>query len=133
MQPAVQRTHLKILLLDSDSENLRRLEHRLAEEGYTVTSVDKPSRFARMFADFQPDLLILETFLPGFEEKDWISEARGLAVGRPLPILVLSVQASGESRIAAFRAGCEDYVVKPYLLEEVILRVAVLARLCFPA
>ncbi|MFY1681263.1 response regulator transcription factor [Micromonospora sp.] len=76
--------------------------------------------------EFAPDLVILDVMLP---DLDGFEVARRLrAAGRPVPVLFLTARDTVEDRVAGLVAGADDYVAKPFSLEEVVLRIRAILR-----
>jgi two-component system OmpR family response regulator len=76
--------------------------------------------------DFEPDLIVLDVMLP---DLDWFEVARRLrTAGRGVPVLFLTARDALEDRISGLNAGADDYVAKPFSLEEVVLRIRAVLR-----
>jgi len=76
--------------------------------------------------EFDPDLVVLDVMLP---DLDGFEVARGLRHGaRPVPVLFLTARDAVEDRICGLTAGADDYVTKPFSLEEVVLRIRAILR-----
>ncbi|MFX7824846.1 response regulator, partial [Acinetobacter baumannii] len=76
--------------------------------------------------DFAPDLLVLDVMMPGIDGVELLTRVR--AAGNDVPVLFLTAKDAVEDRIAGIAAGGDDYVTKPFNLEEVILRLRGMAR-----
>ena len=115
-----------VLLVDDDAPILRMLERTLAAEGYAVTAVaDGGSALAQVERSL-PDAIVLDVAMPGLD---------GLAVTRRLrekglavPILLLTARDALPERVAGLDAGADDYLVKPFEVEELTARVRALLR-----
>lgn len=76
--------------------------------------------------EFEPDLVVLDVMLP---DLDGFEVARGLRLGvRPVPVLFLTARDAVEDRICGLTTGADDYVTKPFSLEEVVLRIRAILR-----
>jgi two-component system, OmpR family, response regulator MprA len=115
-----------VLLVDDDARILRMLERTLAAEGYDVTAVaDGGTALARVERSL-PDLVVLDVAMPGL---DGLAVTRRLRAKRlPVPILLLTARDALEERVAGLDAGADDYLVKPFEVEELTARVRALLR-----
>src|SRR4051794_41649355 len=120
-----------VLLVDDDAPILRMLERTLAAEGYTVDAVaDGGTALARV-ERFLPDVIVLDVAMPGM---DGLAVTRRLrAKGLPVPILLLTARDALQERVAGLDAGADDYLVKPFEVEELTARVRALLRRNQPA
>ena len=115
-----------VLLVDDDARILRMLERTLVAEGYDVSAVaDGGAALARVERSV-PDLIVLDVTMPGL---DGIAVTRRLRAKRlPVPILLLTARDALEDRVAGLDAGADDYLVKPFEVEELLARVRALMR-----
>ena len=110
------------ILLVEDEENLHHaLKLNLELEGYEVSSAfDGPSALKSVSSEFF-DLMILDVMLP---ELDGINVCENIRLeGNEIPILMLSAKDSSADRVMGLKKGADDYLVKPFNLEELLLRV----------
>ncbi len=110
------------ILLVEDEENLQEaLKLNLELEGYEVTSVsDGVAALAAVQGEYF-DLIILDVMLP---ELDGISVCENIRLrGNEIPILILSAKNSSADRVLGLKKGADDYLTKPFNLEELLLRV----------
>jgi len=115
----------KILIADDDPQLLRALRITLAAKGYAVvTAADGPAAIAST-ADERPDLLMLDLGMPGLDGVDVIHAVRGWS---SVPILVVSGRAGSIDKVEALDAGADDYVTKPFAIDELLARVRALTR-----
>lgn len=117
----------KSILLVEDEENLlKTIRLNLELENYSVIPAIDGDSAIRIFNDTPFDLVILDVMLPlvnGFDVCDAIR-----AKDREVPILFLTAKSEGEDRIRGLRLGADDYLTKPFNLEEFLLRVRNLLR-----
>jgi two-component system, OmpR family, response regulator len=108
-----------------DEEPVRQaVERALRREGFTVTGfADRPETGAILGA--APDLAVLDVLLPG---GDGFGLARELRAARDLPIVFLTARDAVEDRLGGFELGADDYLVKPFALEELLARVRAVLR-----
>jgi len=112
----------KSILLVEDEENLHdALRLNLELENYQVSSAYDGSQALKALSDEYFDLVILDVMLPGL---DGISVTETIRVQQnPVPILILSARNSSADRILGLKKGADDYLNKPFNLEELLLRV----------
>ncbi|MEU4653257.1 response regulator transcription factor [Streptomyces sp. NPDC023723] len=123
-QPAP--TPQTVLLAEDDRAIRNALERALTLEGYRVVAVaDGAAALAEAHRE-RPDVLVLDVMMPGV---DGLQVCRALrAQGDPTPILMLTALVETADRIAGLDAGADDYVVKPFDVEEVFARLRALLR-----
>ncbi|MEU9060116.1 response regulator transcription factor [Streptomyces sp. NPDC048430] len=120
------RSPIRVLVVDDEAPLAELLSMALRYEGWEVRSAGDGAGAVRTARDFRPDAVILDVMLPDMD---------GLAVlGRlrrelsDVPVLFLTARDSVEDRIAGLTAGGDDYVTKPFSLEEVVARLRGLIR-----
>lgn len=119
----------RILIIEDDEAILRFLRRGLAYEGYIVdTAIDGQSGLA-LARDHPPDLVILDWMLPGL---DGLEVCRRLRAGGPVPILMLTAKDTIHDRVQGLDAGADDYMVKPFDLDELLARTRALMRRAQP-
>lgn len=115
----------RILIIEDDEAILRLLRRGLAYEGYQVdTAIDGQSGL-NLARDVHPDLVILDWMLPGM---DGLEVCRRLRTGGNVPILMLTAKDTIQDRVQGLDAGADDYLVKPFELDELTARVRALLR-----
>jgi len=116
----------ELLVVDDDRPIRRMLERTLAAEGYGVTTVADGGAALAAVERSVPDLLILDVAMPGL---DGLAVARRVrATGLPVPILFLTARDAVSDRVGGFEAGGDDYLVKPFAMAELLVRVRALLR-----
>jgi two-component system, OmpR family, response regulator MprA len=115
----------RVLIIEDDEAILRLLRRGLAYEGYQVdTALDGHSGLI-LARDVHPDLVILDWMLPGM---DGLEVCRRLRTGGNVPILMLTAKDTVQDRVQGLDAGADDYLVKPFDLDELLARVRALLR-----
>lgn len=120
------RHPVRILVVDPEAAECDPLASALRDAGYVTMTCAGAPEATRLAASFRPDLAVLERCLQG--RTDGTGLARRLrAEGDPL-VMFVTHDASVSGRLAGFEAGADDYVAKPYDLDEVLARVRALLR-----
>jgi two-component system KDP operon response regulator KdpE len=115
----------RILVVDDEEQILRALRRALAARGHdVVTAVDGEDAIAEVEATV-PDLVVLDLNLPGI---DGMEVCRRLRTWTPVPILILSVREDEAGKVRALDLGADDYLTKPFGVEELLARVRALLR-----
>jgi two-component system response regulator MprA len=121
-------TTMAILVVDDDQAVREALRRALTMQGYAVElAADGSEAIARLAANGSAiDLLIVDVLMPGVDGLEVTRKLR--AEGNPLPILMLTARDQVSDRVAGLEAGADDYLVKPFALEELVARVRALLR-----
>jgi two-component system, OmpR family, KDP operon response regulator KdpE len=116
---------MKVLVIDDEPQIRRALRAGLEPDGYTVLLAASGEEGLDMAALHAPDLVILDLSMPGM---DGLEVCRELREWSQVPILVLSVHEGEQDKVAALDRGADDYVTKPFSLEELRARIRALLR-----
>ncbi|MET9882099.1 response regulator transcription factor [Streptomyces sp. NPDC006430] len=115
-----------VLVADDDAAIRRSLERGLRLSGFTVLLAEDGPAALGLLSGQHPDVLVLDVSMPGLTGTE---VCRGLrARGDETPVLMLSALDEVTDRIAGLQAGADDYLVKPFALEELVLRLHALLR-----
>jgi two-component system, OmpR family, response regulator len=121
-----QRGEATVLVVDDEPNILELLSAALRLSGFAVHAADCGAEALATVRRVRPDIVILDVMLP---DTDGFSLARSLrTVQDGLPVLFLTARDAVEDRIAGLTAGGDDYVTKPFSLEEVVLRLRAILR-----
>jgi len=112
----------RILIIEDDQAILKLLQRGLAYEGYTVDTAMDGRTGLIMARDHTPDLVVLDWMLPGMDG------LHRLRTGGSIPILMLTAKDTVQDRVQGLDAGADDYMVKPFNLDELLARVRALLR-----
>jgi two-component system response regulator MprA len=119
-------TPLRILIAEDDRAAREALVRALELESYVVDAVNDGAQALAAVAEEQPDLLLLDVMMPVI---DGLAVCRRLrADGLTLPILILTARTETSDRVVGLDAGADDYLPKPYNLEELLARMRALLR-----
>jgi two-component system KDP operon response regulator KdpE len=118
-----------VLVIDDEPQILRALELNLVARGYHVDLAISGEAALELAARRQPDLVIVDLGLPGM---DGIEVVEALRQHSKVPILVLSAREAERAKVAALDAGADDYVTKPFGMDELVARVRAALRRAAP-
>ncbi len=121
-------TH-RVLVVDDEPQLQRALTTNLRARGYEVDNAASGERALELAARNHPDAVILDLGLPGI---DGIEVVRGLRGWSRVPILVLSARGGEAAKVAALDAGADDYVTKPFGMDELLARLRAALRRTTP-
>jgi two-component system response regulator MprA len=116
----------RVLIVEDDAPVRRMLERSLGAEGFDVRSAADGGAALAMAEDSAPDLVVLDVAMPGLSGIDVCRRLRGK--GLTGGVLMLTARDAVEDRVRGLDAGADDYVVKPFALEEVVARLHALIR-----
>ncbi len=114
-----------ILVVDDDPQIRRVLRATLTAEGYTVIEARDGSEAVDAVRKDRPDLVLLDLNMPVL---DGLQACREIRAGSEVPIIMLTVRSAEKDKVRALDAGADDYVVKPFGIQEVLARVRALLR-----
>jgi two-component system KDP operon response regulator KdpE len=110
----------RILVIDDEPQITRVLRASLSSQGYDVRTANDPEEALRVFKDWPPDLVITDLMMPGMSG---VEVTRAIRSQGTTPVLVLSVREHERSKVEALDAGADDYVTKPFSIQELLARV----------
>jgi two-component system KDP operon response regulator KdpE len=120
----------KVLVIDDEPSILRALRINLTARDYDVTTASDGTSGLAAVSRERPDVLILDLGLPDMDGTDVIHGVRGWS---STPIIVLSVWGQEQQKVAALDAGADDYVTKPFGMDELLARLRAAVRRAAPA
>ncbi|MET8123803.1 response regulator [Micromonospora sp. NPDC005189] len=115
----------RILVVDDEPQILRALRINLRARRYDVDVAGTGAAALKAAASHPPDLVVLDLGLPDI---DGVEVIRGLRGWTAVPIIVLSGRTGSEDKVAALDAGADDYVTKPFGVEELLARIRAVTR-----
>ncbi|TMD99040.1 MAG: response regulator transcription factor [Chloroflexi bacterium] len=121
-----QEKNAHILIVDDDSRVTSALRRTLAYEGYQVSSTLDGEGALAIARTKSPDLVILDLMLPGIDGLEVCRRLR--AVDDDITVLMLTARDAVADRVAGLETGADDYLVKPFALEELLARIKALLR-----
>lgn len=115
----------KVLVVDDEPQITRVLRHSLTAHRYDVRTAADGVSALDTFRDWHPDLIITDLQMPEMDGIEFCREVRKLS---KLPIIVLSVRGEERTKVEALDAGADDYVTKPFGIDELLARVRAVLR-----
>lgn len=115
-----------ILVVDDDEKITSMLRRSLTFEGHEVTTANNGQEALTLMVDKEPHLIILDVMMPYVD--GWEVCRRLREAGSPVPVLMLTAKDEVQDRVKGLDIGADDYLVKPFALEELLARVRALLR-----
>jgi two-component system OmpR family response regulator len=123
----ILNTMRRCLIIEDDADNAQYVARGLRELGWWVSACRDPRDAVALAIDESWDVVILDRMLPN--EVDGLSILKTLrGIGRKTPVLVLSALSATDERVRGLKAGCDDYLTKPFAFSELAARIEALMR-----
>lgn len=116
---------MKILIADDDPQILRALRVTLSARGYDIVTASDGAEAINAAIAHHPDIVVVDLGMPEIGGVDVIQALRGWT---QIPILVVSGRSGAEDKVEALDAGADDYVTKPFSIDELLARIRALGR-----
>ncbi len=114
--PAVEQP--LVLVVDDNEDNLLLLSFLLEQLGCTIITAADGQTAIDVAQSYQPSLILLDMMLPDFDGLEVLSRLRHNPLTTPIPVIAVTAMARPEDRERILSAGCEEYVTKPYIVDE---------------
>jgi two-component system alkaline phosphatase synthesis response regulator PhoP len=118
----------RILIIEDDAHIAQGLKLNLSLQGYEVSIAYNGTLGLRMWKEWNPHLIVLDIMLPGLDGLSILRHIR--LVDEKLPVLILSAKGGADDKVKGFSFGVDDYLAKPFNLEEFLLRIERLIKRC---
>jgi len=115
----------RVLIVDDEPQILRALRINLSVRGYEVTTAATGAAALRAAAETRPDVIVLDLGLPDIDGLEVLAGLRGW---NETPVIVLSARSDSTEKVAALDAGADDYVTKPFAMDEFLARLRAAVR-----
>src|SRR5204862_6526475 len=115
----------KVLVVDDEPQITRVLRTVLSSQGYQVQTAAEGEAALSSFANFRPELVITDLYMP---HMDGVELCRRIRAMSSVPIIVLSVKGEERTKVEALDSGADDYVTKPFGIDELMARVRAALR-----
>ena len=113
-----------VLLVEKEPETRTFLEQQLTDDGFEVLAAERARQAFELVETARPDLVLLDAVLPdasGFEVCARLREGEpGCSWDRDVPVIMVSSRSDPIDRVRGFARGCDDYVVKPFVYDELL-------------
>jgi two-component system KDP operon response regulator KdpE len=123
------RKHHNILVVDDEPQITRVLMNTLTSHGYATRTAADGDEALQVMRDWAPDLLITDLSMP---KMDGLELCRSVRTTSMVPIIVLSVKGDDQAKVEALDAGADDYVTKPFGINELMARIRAALRRTSP-
>ena len=117
---------MHLLLVEDDPSMRSTLERALSRRGMNVTACAEGTRALQLWREQPPDVVVLDLTLPGLDGLEVLERARGQAL--TTPVLILTARGTVGDRVIGLNSGADDYLPKPFDLDELEARLRALAR-----
>ena len=117
---------LRVLVVDDNADSVSMLSMLIELKGHTTATAQSGPEALDVARTFRPDVIVLDIGLPGMDGLAVLDAWRGNGVR--LPVIVLTARGRWHDKLAGFDAGADDYLVKPFATEELVLRLRALIR-----
>ncbi|CAH1221489.1 Regulator of RpoS [Paenibacillus allorhizoplanae] len=112
-----------VLLIDDDVAFLQLIKERLEQEGCIVLATPYPDKAIKWFYELKPDCIVLDVVMPGHSGFDLLTILQERSQRFMVPVLLISAQNDTDVRIRAYQSGADDFISKPFDLNEFVVRV----------
>jgi two-component system phosphate regulon response regulator PhoB len=118
----------RILVVEDESDLQQVLGYNLRQAGHDVVSATRGQDALRLARDQRPDLVLLDLMLPDLPGTEVCKTLKESAATRTVPIVMLTARGEEIDRVVGFELGADDYVVKPFSVRELMLRIQAILR-----
>jgi two-component system KDP operon response regulator KdpE len=115
----------KILVVDDEPQIRRMMRATLTSSGHQVDEARTGEEALEKFREFQPDLVLLDLNMPGI---GGLEACKSIRAGSDVPIIILTVRNTEKEKVEALDAGADDYVSKPFGMQELLARIRAALR-----
>ncbi len=119
-----------ILVIDDDPAQVKMIEMTLAEASYRPVTATNGEEGLKTFRQYQPDLVVLDVMMPGMDGWETCYRIRQIST---VPIIFLTGRQTTDDKVSGFKLGADDYLVKPFLPDELLARVETVLRRTYRA
>jgi len=123
----------RILIVEDDPDIAEALRYNLEKAGFEAQCAEHGERALELLSERPPDLVLLDLMLPGISGLDVCRRIRAAPATALLPVLMLTAKGEESDRLEGFDAGADDYVTKPFSIQEVLRRIQAILRRAQPA
>jgi two-component system phosphate regulon response regulator PhoB len=124
-EPATSR---RVLVVDDEPDVAELIRYHLKSSGYTVQVSFDPEEVPNLIRNFQPELMVLDVMMPGISGFELCSRIRKDPSVAHIPVIFLTAKSQPDDRVQGLELGADDYLTKPFVPKELVLRVQSLFR-----
>ncbi len=118
----------RILIVEDEQDILSVLEYNLRQAGHDIVATRFGRDALRLVKDSHPDLILLDLMLPDLSGTEVCKQVKEAPATRAVPIVMLTARGEEIDRVVGFELGVDDYVVKPFSMRELLLRIQAILR-----
>jgi DNA-binding response OmpR family regulator len=118
----------RILVIDDDTDVVQFVRLSLAREGYEVVTAQEGAAGLRLALETPPDLVLLDILMPDIDGLELLSRLRVNPATTNVPVVLLTARADAHDRVRGLELGADDYITKPFDIEELVARVGAVLR-----
>ena len=122
----------RVMVIEDEEPLAELLQYNLESEGFNVEIIRRGDEAEVRIAEHIPDLIVLDWMLPGISGIELCRRLRAARETRSIPIIMLTARAEEADRVRGLTTGADDYVVKPFSLDELKARVKAILRRASP-
>ena len=127
---AARGTKRRVLVVDDEDNVTHLVSSALRFDGFETVTADNGTSALAKVAETDPDLIVLDVMMPGLDGLGVLQNLR--SAGSQVPVIFLTARDTAGDRVGGLRAGADDYVVKPFSIEELLARVHAVLRRSVP-
>ncbi len=118
----------RVLIIEDEPDLVRLLEYNLQNAGFETRAVGRAGEALKAVAAENPDIVLLDLMLPDGPGSDVCRALKSGAATKHIPVIMVTARGEEIDRVVGFELGADDYVVKPYSVRELILRIRAILR-----
>jgi DNA-binding response OmpR family regulator len=118
-----------ILVVDDHPSNIKAVRAKLAAQQYRILEASNGTDALELFADEEPDLVLLDIMMPGIDGYEVCARMKRLDNGVFTPVILVTAKTEIEALVRGFEAGADDYITKPFMPIELVARVRAMLRI----
>ncbi len=118
-----------ILAVDDEEDNLAVLHGRLTRRNYEVVTVNSGAKALASLKEVAPDIVLLDVMMPGMDGYETCHKIKEISTDQFLPIILLTAKVDKDSKIKGLDTGADDYVTKPFDMDELSARIRAMLRI----
>ena len=115
-----------ILVADDDPLLCKLLVHKLERAGYAVSCTDDGGKALALARELRPALVVLDAMMPGLDGFEVLRRLKEDAQTRVIPVMMLTARKEEKDIVGALSRGARDYLIKPFMPEELVARVRII-------